>query len=109
MIKVTVYKDNKDLYRGFHFIGHAEYDDIGEDVVCSGVSALVITTINSLEMLTDAVFDMDSDAELGEVKVTFTKDLSKDAQLLLKSLIIGVQGIADEYGTDYVRLLFEEV
>ncbi len=109
MIKVTIYKDSQDDFKGFQFIGHAEYADVGEDVVCSGVSALVITTINSLEILTKDDFTVDTDEVTGFIKLLFTENISYEANLLIRSLIIGIEGISNEYGNDYVRLLFEEV
>ena len=109
MIKVTIYKNSQDEFMGFQFIGHAEYADRGEDVVCAGVSALVITTINSVEMLTDDNFVVDSDEASGLIKLSFTDRINDDTILLLKSMIIGVEGISNEYGNDYVKLLFEEV
>jgi uncharacterized protein YsxB (DUF464 family) len=109
MIKVTIYKDSNDDFKGFQFIGHAEYGDVGEDVVCAGVSALVITTINSIEILTKDKFVADSNEKTGMMKLTFKGKISHDSDLLVKALIIGIEGISGEYGNDYVRLLFEEV
>ncbi len=109
MIKVTIYKNSQDDFKGFQFIGHAEYADAGEDVVCSGVSALVITTINSIEILTEDDFTVDTDEATGFIRLMFTDKISYEANLLLRSLIIGIEGISNEYGNDYVRLLFEEV
>lgn len=109
MIQITFYKNNQDAYQGFHFIGHAEYDEIGEDVVCAGISALAITAINSIENLTDAQFTVDSDEKSGSMKLLIHDNLSHDTELLMKSLYIGCQGISDAYGTDYVKIHFKEV
>ena len=109
MIDITFYKDCQDAYRGFHFIGHAEYADAGEDVVCAGVSALAITSVNSLDMLTDAVFTVDSDAERGMMDLHIQSEPDHDTDLLMRSLYIGCQGISDSYGTDFVKIHFKEV
>ena len=53
MVKVTIYKDPDGRYEGFDCTGHARYADVGQDIVCAGVSALVINTINSVENLTE--------------------------------------------------------
>ena len=47
MIKIQVEKENEQ-YRKVVIEGHAMYDDYGKDIVCSGVSAIVITTVNGL-------------------------------------------------------------
>ncbi len=109
MIDITFYKNNHDAYQGFHFIGHAEYADAGEDVVCAGVSALVFTTINSLDALTDAEFIVNSDEPSGMMDLTITDGVDHDTELLMKALYIGCQGISDSYGTDFVKIHFKEV
>lgn len=109
MIQITFYKNNQDAYQGFHFIGHAEFDIPGEDVVCAGVSALAITAVNSIGQLTDAEFTVDSDEETGMIKLHLSSAPSQATELLMRSLYIGCQGISDAYGTDYVKIHFKEV
>lgn len=109
MIQVTFFKDSKNNYKGFRLEGHAEYADIGEDVVCSAVSALAITACNSIEMLTADSFSLDTDQESGLIALTFQDEPCHDSQILIKSFNLGMQGIANEYGKDYVRILFKEV
>ena len=53
MIKVTIYKTERQEYVGFDMEGHAGYAEAGEDIVCAGVSALVINALNSIERFTD--------------------------------------------------------
>ena len=53
MIKVTIYKTERQEYAGFDMEGHAGYAEAGEDIVCAGVSALVINALNSIERFTD--------------------------------------------------------
>ena len=40
MIDVVIYQNSNSEYIGFKTDGHAEYDDPGQDIVCSAVSAL---------------------------------------------------------------------
>ena len=44
MIKVNVIGKNDKI----EILGHAMYDDFGKDIVCAGVSSIVITTINAI-------------------------------------------------------------
>lgn len=75
-------------------LGHAEFAELGKDIVCAGISALVQTLIQSIEELTaDAIqYDM----QPGTVDIKFG-DLSEEAQLLVNSFFIGVQMIANTY------------
>ena len=49
MINVSLFEDSNKNVVGFEVSGHAEYADPGMDIVCSAVSALTITVINSVE------------------------------------------------------------
>lgn len=44
MIKVNIIGKNDKI----EILGHAMYDDFGKDIVCAGVSSIVITTINGI-------------------------------------------------------------
>ena len=50
MIQVTVHKKNQRIV-SFEMTGHANFSEHGSDIVCAGVSALAITTVNSIEKL----------------------------------------------------------
>lgn len=46
MIKVRIKKNDK-----IDFVevkGHADYDELGKDIVCASVSSIIITTINAM-------------------------------------------------------------
>lgn len=109
MIHVTVYKNQKKEYTGFDSIGHAEYGEAGEDIVCAGVSALVINTINSISSFTKDRFDSGSDEESGLLFLKFKEKASHDADLFMKSLVLGLQGIQKFYGNEYISIIFKEV
>lgn len=109
MIKLIVFKDAAENYQGFTCEGHAGFDEYGHDIVCAGVSALVINTINSIESLTDDTFDESTDEETGYIGFTFKEKPSKEASLLVSSMLLGVEGIADSVGGDYVRIIYKEV
>ena len=56
MTKITIFRNQKQEYLAFSCVGHAEYADAGEDIVCAGISVLVINTINDLGMFTKEQF-----------------------------------------------------
>ncbi len=108
MIKVTVRK-NKGEYEGIYCIGHAEYADPGEDIVCSAVSVLVINTLNSIEAFTEDPFSVGTDEERGMIDFVLEGEVSHDTHLLIDSLVLGIQQIVDTYTDKYVSFTTEEV
>lgn len=50
MIKISI-KDNNKYIEEVSITGHAMYDDLGKDIVCSSVSSIVITTVNAIERI----------------------------------------------------------
>jgi len=109
MIRVTVYQNDAGQYCGFRMEGHAEFAAYGKDIVCAGVSVLVINTINSIEALTDEVFENAIHQEKDVVSFGIVSDtVSEKAELLLQSLVLGLSSLADEYGKKYIRLKFRK-
>lgn len=107
MTIVTVFKDSND-YLGFSCSGHAGYARAGEDIVCSAVSVLTINTINSISSFTDARFSLESHEESGHLEMLLETPVDAGAELLMKSLVLGLQGIQDNY-QGYITLNFKEV
>ncbi len=108
MIRVTVRK-NKGEYSSIYCIGHAEYADPGEDIVCSAVSVLVLNTLNSIEAFTEDLFSVGTDEERGMIDFKLEGSVSHDTHLLIDSMVLGIQQIVDTYGDTYVSLITEEV
>ena len=108
MIHVTVVKKRK-RYIGFDCIGHAGFAESGEDIVCAGVSALVINTMNSIGCLTRAKFSAETDEDTGMIAVRFDRPANHKVRLLMDSMILGLQGIQENYGDEYIALNFKEV
>lgn len=106
MIHVTFIKNALDELCGFRMKGHAEYAKSGEDIVCAGVSALVINTINSIEAFTEDVFS--DDIQEREEDVVFfaisSSPVSEASKLLLESLRLGLRGIESDYGNKFIEL-----
>lgn len=107
MVNVTIYKKEGHI-RGFQFSGHAGFARRGKDIVCAGVSALVLNTINSIETFTDDEFTCEVQEENGDVSFEMVNSPSEKAALLLDSLVLGVTAIKDTY-TKYITVNFREV
>ena len=106
MITITVKKRNGN-YLEFVSKGHAGYAEEGQDIVCAAVSALIITTVNSLEKFTDDKFDVQE--EDGFVSIHFRNDLSERGMLLMDSLLLGLTEIAGSYNNRYLTVKVKEV
>ena len=106
MITITV-KKRKGNYLEFVSKGHAGYAEEGQDIVCAAVSALIITTVNSLEKFTDDKFDVQE--KDGFVSIHFRNDLSERGMLLMDSLLLGLTEIAGSYNNRYLTVRVKEV
>lgn len=104
MIQIQVKKSEKDTIIGFHVSGHAGFAQRGTDVVCAGVSVLVINCINSIEKFSDTKFDLIHDESDGIIDFTCIEPLDEKAVLLMKSMFFGIQGIQDAYENEYVTV-----
>ena len=108
MISVVITKHNEN-YISVALNGHAGYADAGQDIVCAAVSALVINTFNSIERFTDDDFSCDSAEDGGYMSMTFTDDISSESQLLLDSMVLGLDEIHKQYGDEYISFTYKEV
>ncbi|MEG0962547.1 MAG: ribosomal-processing cysteine protease Prp [Lachnospiraceae bacterium] len=109
MIHITMYQNHENEYTAFNCIGHAEFAKSGEDIVCAAVSILVINTINSIEQIVQDKFDIVTNEKSGLIDFSLKGEYSKDSLMLLKSMVLGLQGIQNNYGNEYITLIFKEV
>ncbi len=109
MISITVFENQAKEYTAFQCIGHAGYAEHGQDIVCAAVSALVINTINSVECLVSDECDLTTEQESGLIDFSLKDGYSEESLLLIQSLVLGLQGIQKNYGTEYMTLIFKEV
>ena len=77
-------------------------------IVCAAVSAMTINCINSIETFTETLFYCDTNEADGMISFRITEKNGTDAQLLLKSLILGFENMESNY-EEYIDLIFEEV
>ncbi|ALV20746.1 ribosomal-processing cysteine protease Prp [Carnobacterium antarcticum] len=99
MIYVTIEKNEQDEIALFNVEGHAGYAPSGRDIVCAAVSALVVATVNGLEVLTDA--SIDKAVSSGFTKVFINKPTSS-SNILLRSMVMSLEGIQEEYPDNLV-------
>lgn len=88
--------------------GHANYAEIGRDIVCSAVSVLVQTLIQSVETLTTDRIEYNmqpgteelqpgtEELQPGTVDIKFWC-LSDPSKVLIDAFFIGIEGVAESY------------
>ncbi len=109
MTHVLVKKTKNNRYAGFSCIGHAGYADSGYDIVCSAVSILVINTINAMELFAKEKMEVTAGEEDGVIDVVFINPVNEKTQLLMDTMILGLESIEKQYGRKYLKLKFKEV
>ena len=96
---------------GYRANGHSGYAEAGADIVCAAISALTQTTLNGLKNVLKApvMFDQDDDGAFIEAILTpeASEDQIRQAQLLLVTLLEGLQAIQREYPRN-LRIIFKE-
>ena len=75
------------------------------NIVCAAASALVINAMNSIDTFSSDTYDYKVEEESGTVDFKIVSALSSVSELLLNSLTLGLQGIMEEYGQDYIQII----
>lgn len=123
MTTVIIHKDNNNTYRGFLCMGHAQYNkrrrfgklkksseaEPQADILCAAISALVISTINSLEELAGEKLAVDDNEETGFIKCDFCEPLQDKSVFLMDSLVFSLENLSRQYGERYLQVKVEEV
>ncbi|HHX61849.1 MAG TPA: ribosomal-processing cysteine protease Prp [Epulopiscium sp.] len=108
MIKINLHYNNQDALWCFVLEGHAGYADHGQDIVCAAVSMIAINTINSIDSFTQEPLLLDQDDKGGYIHCTFpdikVNKGSVEATLLLKSMVLGLNSIQEQYGK-YIQII----
>ena len=112
-IIAKIYRNSTGNIYGFTVDNHSE------DVVCLAVSVLALNLVNSIETIVGHIFNIEAD-EINGGHISFDipsiKDgeFIRDADLLLKSFVLGLMGIQEEYGKfieviDNISILQEKI
>ena len=109
MINVIIKRDKDKVAKGIEIKGHAGYGEYGQDIVCAAVSSLALNMANSVEEFTDDHFEGSVSDDGGYFSFSVPDEISPESQLLMKSLILGLQNIQRDYGAEYINFRFREV
>lgn len=105
MIIVSILRGRDNDIAGFEVSGHAGYAESGQDIVCAGVSAVTVGTVNSIEALTGTVMDAEMKNGFLNAKLPgyIAPDAAEQVQLLLLSMVVMLQSIEGSYGS-YIKI-----
>lgn len=108
MINIKLYFKNRNLFR-FKVEGHSNYAKAGSDIVCAGVSTLVINTVNSIEAFLDEPISInEQDEKKGIIDCTFPnrekENYNDQTTILLKSMVFGLETMEQMYG-EYIKII----
>ena len=111
MTTITVFRKSNGEISGYDSAGHTGYAEAGEDIVCAAVSALTQATLNGLINVLAVPVDYQIDEEDAYLSVSLGKDVPlhkrEGAQLLLQTLVAGLQSIETGYAR-FIRVIFKE-
>ena len=110
MTTVVICRDKDGSYRGFYCMGHAGYAKRGRpDILCAAISALTISTVNSLEELAGERLTVTENEQTGFLKCDFESVLQEKSGFLMDSMVFSLENLSKEYGDKYLQVKFEEV
>ncbi|RFA34536.1 hypothetical protein CAI16_10895 [Virgibacillus dokdonensis] len=101
MIQVIVFREDEQI-RAFELSGHAESGPYGYDLVCAGVSAVSVGSINAVLALCEVDLDINQSDNGGYLHVTIPDSISSEemrrVQLLFEGMLVSLSSIEQDYG-----------
>lgn len=94
MVRVT-YNYQDSIIKEITITGHASFADIGNDIVCAGISAIVIGTLNALhELENNQIQVVKNTSGLVKLKVI---NVTNNSQVILKTMLWQLKTIKNDY------------
>ncbi len=104
MIRITIQTCQENIV-SLDVRGHAEYAAHGEDIVCAGVSTVVIGLLNALDQMNTY---SDCKVEENRIFVQVTKIDDEKTQNCLMTAIIQLETVQENY-QNYIKITKQEV
>ena len=89
---------------GFEIIGHADFDEYGKDIVCSAVSILAYTCVNTLELYIKDFSFIDEN----EIMKLQAFETNEKVDVVFNTFKTGIWTLEQSY-YDFVRLNYKEI
>ncbi len=93
MIKIKIDEKNKKIAR-ITVSGHANFAELGEDIVCASVSSIVITTVNALIKLDENSVEYLEKDGLVDLKIL---NNNKPTEILVLNMIELLKELENQY------------
>ena len=93
MIKVVIEKNNSKII-SFEVSGHSNYDEKGKDIVCAGVSAIVVGGINAL--INENKKAIEYECKEGYAKV-LVKNIDSNIEMILDVISTQLYTVEESY------------
>jgi uncharacterized protein len=109
MIRITITRTESDSIQSFEISGHAFFANRGKDIVCAGVSAVSVGTINAVHAITGVTPEIENgDGFLRcVVPENLPIDINEKVQLLLEGMAVSLRTIEEEYGK-HIKITFKK-
>lgn len=112
MIKGSFKRNEAGAIVSFELSGHASAGEYGQDIICAAVSALAFNAVNGIDALAgfQPIVELD-EVDEGYMYVETIVDVNQEqtniSQILLESLLIGLQGIEEEHSA-FIQITTEK-
>lgn len=111
MIIADIKRNNGSIFR-FEFLGHANYSNHGEDIVCAAVSVLSQTALLGLVEYAKIDIEYEIKDEDGFLLCEIPKELDSKKRLIadsiLETMYLGLLSIEESYSS-HIKIKIEEV
>lgn len=106
-VEAKIFRNKYKQIYGFEINGTTNYAEDGYDIIAAGISMIVINTINSIDRLSKDKFEDELGNGYAKCIVTNLKkgQGTKESEVLLESLKIGLESIEDSYGSEYLKVI----
>ena len=93
MIEVLVHKTKTRLLKAITIHGHADSAPHGQDLVCAGVSAIAVGTLNALDGSSNLILTN----QIGHIEIQIVKPLTARETIILETMLIQLKTMQTSY------------
>ena len=99
MIKVKIFRKTDGNIDKVDVSGHADYDEYGNDIVCSAVSAIVQTAVLGLTRVLKIKIDLLIEEGILQFKIpkNINNNMYSKVNIILNTMVIGLSEIEKSY------------
>lgn len=99
MIKVEITKSDQGIQK-MMVSGHALFEVSGQDIVCAGVSSIMVGLLNALDLKTEYHVEINDEANFMLIE---TQQVTKTGQLICEVGLVQLQTVAQQFPS-YIKI-----